>query len=116
VWWNLAPARMSQSGFGAFFGSKFRGTIHDCATHLRHMTRVVTLIPIISLGFRAAPVKSRNIRPARTHCRHGHPLTPDNVYKDKRWNGTYACRQCKIRAAVARKQKLRGTYERLERT
>lgn len=41
----------------------------------------------------------------KTHCRHGHELTPENVYRSTR--GSRVCRKCKSRAEVMRQRRRR---------
>jgi hypothetical protein len=44
-------------------------------------------------------------RPARTHCRFGHPFTPENT--SLRANGSFRCRQCeRVRDLVRRRSGL----------
>jgi len=68
------------------------------------------MIPTLSLGAGIKVAVSPKRRPLRTHCAKGHPLTPENTYRDYRWPNTVACRCCTIRRTTIRKQKLRGTY------
>ena len=56
---------------------------------------------------------SRTERPkiGKTHCKNGHPYTPENIYKNGK-NGSYCCKQCKF---ASDDKLLDDHYERYEK-
>ena len=56
---------------------------------------------------------NRKPRPLRTHCKHGHELTDDNIRRKNKGNGKYSreCRTCHNATELLRKRRAGGAVD-----
>lgn len=68
-----------------------------------HLCRVTLCVNVTHMELVEGVENTRRAKAARTACRFGHSLTPDNLYV---WNGRRYCRTCRMRRSRDRAKKV----------